>query len=168
MFSLPRTPLKGSLPLFRGALRAFILKGKRGRNRRPVDFLGFFHKSLIVEQVTPPGLVCFSTDCAFASTDCAFFSTCADFRRPSPAFIYLSLLKKKKRREKGLEGKNAIHGYEQLPKKASTGFTPHPRVIRGNAWMGLFSRINKLDSGYGVFHVSTGCFASRYPERGEK
>lgn len=163
----PRTP-QWERCLVKGSLRAPIPKGRRGRNRRAVDFSDFSAKSLIVERVAPTGCACFSTGCDSASTECAVFSTCAVFRQSGPVCIYLSLLKKKRRREEGPEGKNAIHANEQLPKKASTGFTPHPRVFRGNRGMQLFSRINELSSGYGVFHVSTGCFASRNFERGEK
>lgn len=162
MFKSPVPPVSECFHVA-GARRAPVPKGRRGRNRRSVDFPCFSAKSLIAEMVWPTGCVCFSTCCESASTECASFSTCADFRRSCSAFIYLSLLKKKKRRGEGLEGKNAIHGIEYLPKKASPGFTPHPRVFRGNRLIQLCSRINELSSRYGVFHVSTGCFASTHP-----
>jgi hypothetical protein len=161
MITFPRTPSEGKLPLF-GALRAFEPKGSGACAPRPVDFAVIFAKSLMLERNLPTDWGVFSTGCAAASTCCAVLSTSAFFRFSRPVSIYLSLYKKKERRKEGLEGKATIHGFEQLPKKASTGFTPIPPLTRGNTWMQLFCRVNGLSGDIGGIHASTGCFAGGY------
>lgn len=158
MITFPRTPLRGKLPLF-GALRAFEQKGSGACAPRPVDFAGIFAKSLMLEQNRPTGLGGFSTGCVAASMGCAVLSTGAFLRFSHPISLYLSLYKKKERRKEGLEEKTSIHGFEQLPKKASTGFTPVPPLTRGNPWMELFSQVNGLSGDTGGIHASTCCFA---------
>lgn len=151
MTTLPRTPSEGKLPLFWRAAR-FFPKGWGRCARKSVDCGGFFAKSLMLEQKCPTGFSVFSTGCASASTGCSVLSTDAVFWFRRPVSLYLSLFKKKKRRKEGLKGKTLIHGFEQLLKKVSTGFHPHPRLIRGYPWIWLFNCINGLS---GIFGVST-------------
>lgn len=144
MSKLPHTPSKESLPRKRVALRASVPKGWRGCAPEPVDFRGFFYKSLFVEQNLTTGRVRFSTDCKPRSTGRPIFSTSAVFWFSAPLYLYLSLLKKKERKKEGLSRKTRIHGYGQLPKKESTGFPPIPPLTRGNPWKVFYCGINEL------------------------
>jgi len=143
MTSLPRTPSKGKLPLF-GAQSAIFPKGLGGGGQKPVDFAGFFAKSLMLERNPPTGLGGFSTGCAVASTVSPIFSTSAVFRFCALVSLYLSLFNKERKKKEGLKGKSVIHGFEHLLKKASTGFHPVTPLTRGYPWMRFFNCVNGL------------------------
>lgn len=95
-------------------------------------------KSLNVDRKCITGWWRFSTCRRHRSTCLAGFSTCGILRPAARSFFYLSLLIKEKRERRQGKRKTAIHGLERLPKKASTGWTANPRVIRGYRWIGLF------------------------------
>jgi hypothetical protein len=132
--TLPRTPLEGKLPLF-GARSAFLPKGWGACAQRPVDFAVYFHKSLMLERNHPTGCGVFSMCRAPTSTYRPISSTSAFLRFWRAISLYLSLFKKKRRRKYRAYKKSIIHGFEQLLKKASTGYNPIPRLTRGYPWM---------------------------------
>jgi hypothetical protein len=130
----PRTPQIETQPLF-VALRAFFSK-IRGRGRAdPWIYTQKLYKSLIVERKFLAGCACFSTGCLSSSTCLGNLSTGSFFGPTARISIYLSLLKEEGRREEAVKGKAAIHGLEKLPKNASTGFHPYPRLFRGFSWI---------------------------------
>jgi hypothetical protein len=64
---------------------------------------------------------------------------------PFLALTYLSIylfIKKKREKKRGVERIMAIHVFEQLLKKASTGYSVVPRVFRGKAWTDCFGESN--------------------------
>ncbi|SEO65760.1 hypothetical protein SAMN05216316_0727 [Nitrosovibrio sp. Nv6] len=126
----PRTPQIGTQPLF-FALCAISQKDGGRVCANPWIYAFKLYKSLIVERNLPTGSSRFSTDCASVSTDSTVFSTGSLFQSTAYIYIYLSLLKEERRRKRAWKRKAPIHGLAELLKNASTGYDPHPRVIRG-------------------------------------
>ena len=132
----PRTPYMKTLPLF-FALCAISQREVGHGRANPWIYTQKLYKSLIVERNLPAGCPIFSTDWLCYSTDSLNFSTGLFFGSRSHISLYLSNLKEERRIKRAWEREMAIHGLAELLKKASTGFEPHPRVIRGFRWMSL-------------------------------
>lgn len=133
----PRTPYMRTPPLFFALCAISQREGGHGRANTWI-YTQKLYKSLIVEQNLPAGYPVFSTDSLFDSTDFFNFSTGLFFGSRPHISLYLSHLKEERRIKRASEKEMAIHGLEELLKKASTGFEPHPRVFRGFRWMSLF------------------------------
>ena len=139
----PRTPHERKQPLF-FALRAFLEKEGGHAPFNPWIYASGALKLLIVDRNAPTGLGHLSTCLLLSSTGWLILSTQAIFRATVHLYIYLFILKRRRREEEAGKVKTAIHGFLHLPIFSSTGLTPYPRVFRGYPWMVFIRCINNL------------------------
>lgn len=155
-FTAGKTFLQGQGPAFgdlftirneKALKRHFSKKVGGGRTANPWIISFTDAKSLILEASVPTDKVRLSTCHSLPPTGCIILPRISGFKYSLYISIYL-FKKKEERIRKRLEiCKVLIHGFEQMIKKASTGYDPHPRLTRGYPWEGI-SLINNEISNY--------------------
>lgn len=121
--------------------------GERTANPWIISFIDA--KSLILEASMPTDKVRLSTGYGLPPTGRAVLPRISRFEYSPYLSIYLFKKKEERRRKRHGICKVLIHGFEHLLKKASTGYDPHPRVIRGYPLVRIHNVNNEISDYFG-------------------